>query len=51
MGNFQSVGEPVTKVVGVAAGEDLRFVFQPAKGTGMNHAVAVALKVIAVRML
>src|SRR5882724_8595464 len=37
-------------MVGIAAGEDLRFGFQPPEGTGVNDAVAIALEVIAVGM-
>ena len=48
--DFDGVGEAVAEVVGVAAGEDLRLGFQPAKGAGMNDAIAVALKVVAVGM-
>src|ERR1700686_4435472 len=44
------MGEPVAKVVGVAAGEDLRFGFEAAEGAGMDDAIAVALKVVAVGM-
>src|SRR5664280_2920355 len=35
-------------MVGVAAGEDLRLVFQPAEGAGMDHAIAIPLKRIAI---
>ena len=42
--------ETVAEVVGIAAGEDLRLGFEAAKGAGMNDAVAIALKVVAVRM-
>src|SRR5580704_342753 len=38
-------------MIGVAAGEDLSFRFQAAKGTGMDDTVAIALKVVAVGML
>jgi hypothetical protein len=44
------VGEPVAKVVGVAAGEDLRLGFEAAEGASMNDAIAIALKVVAVGM-
>jgi hypothetical protein len=44
------VSEPVAKVVGVAAGENLRFGFEAAKGASVNDAVAVALEVVAVGM-
>ena len=48
--DFDGVRQPVAEVVGVAAGENLRLRFQPAKGAGMDDAVAVALKVVAVGM-
>jgi hypothetical protein len=35
-------------LVGVAAGEDLRFGFEAAEGAGVNDAIAVALEVVAV---
>jgi hypothetical protein len=37
-------------VIGVASGKNLRLRFEPAKGPGMDHPVAIALKVVAVRM-
>ena len=49
--DFDGMGEPVAEVIGVAAGEDLGLGFQAAKSAGMDHAVAVALKVVAVGML
>ena len=48
LGNFESVGKAVAKVVRVAAGEDLRLRFEAAEGAGVNDAVAVALKIVAV---
>ncbi len=48
--DFERVGEAVAEVVGVAAGEDLRFGFEAAEGAGMDDAVAVALEVVAVGM-
>ena len=48
--HFDGVGEPVAEVVGVAAGENLGFVFEAAKGAGVDDAVAVALEVVAVGM-
>ena len=48
--DLDGVRQPVAEVVGVAAGKDLRLRFQTAKGAGMDDAVAVALKVVAVRM-
>jgi hypothetical protein len=48
--DFQGVSEAVTEVVGIAAGEDLRLGFEAAEGAGVNNAVAVTLKVVAVWM-
>jgi hypothetical protein len=42
--------EPVAKMVRAAAGKDLRLVFQAAESPRMHHAVAVALKDVAVSM-
>jgi hypothetical protein len=50
LGDFQGVGEAVAEVVGVAAGEDLRLGFQTAEGAGVDDAVTIALKVVAVRV-
>jgi isopropylmalate/homocitrate/citramalate synthase len=44
------VGEAVAEVVGIAAGENLRLIFETAKGAGVDDAVAVALEVVAVGM-
>src|ERR1017187_4734192 len=46
--DFESVGEAVAEVVGVAAGGDLGLGFETAEGAGVNYSVAVALKIIAV---
>jgi len=48
--NFQSVGEPIAKVIGVTNGEHLRLGFEAAEGTRMNDAVAVARVFGTVRM-
>ena len=48
--DFEGVGEAVAEVVGVAAGEDLRLGFEAAEGAGVDDAVAIALKVVAVGM-
>src|SRR5438270_10282625 len=37
-------------MIGVAAGEDLSFGLETAKGAGMDDAVAIALKVVPVRV-
>src|SRR5271156_2952808 len=47
---FDWMGEPVAEVIGIAASEDLSFVFKAAKGAGVDDAVAVALEVVAVGM-
>src|SRR5580765_3288956 len=44
------MGEAVAEVVGVAAGEDLRFGFQAPECAGVNDAVAVALVLVSVGM-
>jgi len=46
--DLHGVGEARTKMVGVAAREDLRLVLQPAEGAGVNDAITVALEGIAV---
>src|SRR5579872_28477 len=48
--NFNRVSQPITKVVGMAASENLSFCLKPAKGPGVNNAVAVTLKIVAIRM-
>ena len=48
--NFNGMSKAITKMVGIAAGEDLGFCFQPAKGSGVDNAIAVTLKVVAIRM-
>jgi hypothetical protein len=49
--DFNGMGQPIAKVVGVAAGKDLGFGFEAAKSPGMDDAITVALEVIAVGML
>jgi hypothetical protein len=44
------MGQAVAKVIRIAAREDLSLRFQAAEGAGVHDAVAIALKVIAVRM-
>jgi len=44
------VRQAIAEVIGNDRGEDLRLGFQTAKGTGMDDAVAIALKWIAIRM-
>src|SRR5579871_5562043 len=48
--HFDGVSQAIAEVVGKAAGEDLSFGFQTAKGAGVDDAVAVALEGIAVGM-
>ena len=43
-GHFHRVREARAQVLTATAEEDLRFVFQPPKRTGVDDAVAVALK-------
>src|SRR5271169_1017617 len=50
LGDLHGVSEAGAKVVGIAAGKDLRFIFQPAKGTGVDDAVTVTLEGVAVRV-
>src|ERR1700683_4254585 len=45
---FDGVSEPVAKVVRITARENLRLIFESAKGAGMDDAVTIALKVVAV---
>ena len=49
--NFQSVRQPVAKVIRKPRGEDLRLGFQPPKSPRMDDAVAVPRIVVAVGML
>jgi hypothetical protein len=44
------VGQAIAKVVGVAPGEDLGFVFEAAEGAGVDDSIAIALIVVAVGM-
>ena len=46
--NFDGVGQPVAKMVGVTRGENLGLGFQTAKGARVNYAVAVARVSVAV---
>ena len=48
--DFKRVRETVAEMVGIARCEDLRLRFEPAKGAGMNYAIAVAGKIGAVGM-
>src|ERR1051326_784657 len=48
--DFNGVGEPIAKMVGKAAGENLSLIFQAPEGARVDHAVAVALEIIAIGM-
>ena len=48
--DFNGVGEAITKVIRVAAGEDLRLIAEAPECARMNDAIAVALEVVAERM-
>src|ERR1700720_4499753 len=48
--DLDGVSQPVAEVVRVTAGEYLSFCFQAAKGAGMDNAIPIALKVVAVGM-
>jgi hypothetical protein len=48
--DLDGVGEPGAEVIRQTLGEDLSLVLQAAEGAGMNDTVAVALKVITIRM-
>jgi len=48
--NFKGVCQPIAEMVGIARGENLCLRFQAAKGAGMNDAVAVARKFLAIGM-
>src|SRR5438094_6789323 len=50
LGDFNGVRQPIAEVVGVAAREYLRLIFQATKGPRVNHPVAVTLEVVAIRM-
>src|SRR5208282_4949461 len=49
--DLDGVGQAIAKVVRVAAGEDLSFSLEAAESSGMDYAIAVTLKVIAVGMV
>lgn len=44
MRNFQAVGQPSPVIIALMLYKDLGLVLQPAKSTGVQDAVAVALK-------
>src|ERR1039457_453214 len=49
--DFDGVGEAVAEMIGQSWSEDLGLGLQAAERTGMNHAVAVALESVTVRVL
>jgi hypothetical protein len=48
--NFQSMREPIAKMIGITDGEDLRLGFKAAEGTRVNDAVTVPRVFAAVGM-
>src|ERR1700733_15617139 len=48
--DLNRVGEAVAKMIGVPPRKDLRLRLESTKRPGMHHAIAIALKVIAVKM-
>jgi hypothetical protein len=44
------MGEAVTEMIAKAGSEDLRFAFQPSKRPRVDYTVAVALKIVSIRM-
>ena len=48
--HFQRVRQAIAEMVGIAPGEDLRFVFQAPESSRVNDAVAVAFVIVAIRM-
>jgi len=48
--NFQSMGEPIAKMIGIPNGKDLCFGLKAAEGARMNDAVAVPRVFAAVGM-
>src|SRR5258708_37907459 len=49
--DLNGVGKPVAKMIGIAPGKNLRLIFQPAKRPGVDYAVAVTLKIVAIGVL
>ncbi len=50
LGDFNGMSEPVAKMIAKSRREHLRLAFHTAKGTRMNHPIAIALKIAAIRM-
>src|SRR5450755_1312998 len=50
LNHFNCMGEPVAEMVGITAGEDLGLCFQPPKCPGVNYAIAITLKIVAIGM-
>jgi hypothetical protein len=50
LGNLDSMGQPIAKVIGETGRKNLSLVFQPPESPCVNDAVAVTLKFVAIRM-
>lgn len=50
LSDLNGVSQTIAKVIGIAAGENLSLIFEAAKGSRVNDAVAVALKIVAIGM-
>lgn len=48
--DLDGVREPVAEVVGQTGSEDLRFILEPSERPGVNYAVAIAAKLVAIGM-
>src|SRR5690348_7124670 len=48
--NLNRMREAIAEMIGEAGREDLGLVLEPAEGASMHHAVAIALKFVAVGM-
>src|SRR3954454_11777437 len=48
--DLKRVRQAITKMIGIAAGEDLRLSLKPPKRARMDHAITVALKIVTVGM-
>ncbi len=49
--DFKRMRQTIPEMIGIAAGKNLGLGLKPSKGAGMDNAIAVTLKIIAVRML
>src|SRR4051794_11289274 len=48
--NFDGVGQPVPEMVVQAGAENLRLIFEAAKGASVNNAIAITLELVPIRM-